>query len=127
MTSSAVLRTALRHAIPRPATRVPRTGRKSLQSQWVRYASSDGRPRNSGGRMLGLAAVAVAASAVVLAWPILTREPPAGPEKAEVVFEKPRRQPVSKEDNRDLVSSQHLQVKKSWEHPGVYAWGSNVG
>ena len=34
---------------------------------------------------------------------------------------------ASKEENRDLISSQHLQVKKSWENPGVYAWGSNSG
>lgn len=34
---------------------------------------------------------------------------------------------LSKEENRDIISSQHLQVKKSWENPGVYAWGSNSG
>jgi len=33
----------------------------------------------------------------------------------------------SKEEKREALSSQHLQVKKSWEHPGVYAWGSNSG
>ncbi|KAH0564772.1 hypothetical protein GP486_001842 [Trichoglossum hirsutum] len=32
-----------------------------------------------------------------------------------------------KEDLRDRLSSQHLQVKRSWESPGVYAWGSNTG
>ncbi|GAO18615.1 uncharacterized protein UV8b_05439 [Ustilaginoidea virens] len=42
-------------------------------------------------------------------------------------FEKARKQPVSKEDNREMISSQHLQVKNSWEHPGVHAWGSNTG
>lgn len=47
--------------------------------------------------------------------------------KAALEFEKPRQASVSKEDHRDLLSSQHLQVKKSWEHPGVYAWGSNSG
>ncbi|GAM89305.1 hypothetical protein ANO11243_073420 [Dothideomycetidae sp. 11243] len=31
------------------------------------------------------------------------------------------------EEIRDLISSQHLQVKRSWENPGVYAWGSNAG
>ncbi|KAI9799020.1 MAG: hypothetical protein M1825_004916 [Sarcosagium campestre] len=40
---------------------------------------------------------------------------------------KRRRAAVSKEENRDLISSQHLQVKKSWENPGVYAWGCNTG
>ncbi|KAI9798597.1 MAG: hypothetical protein M1833_004734 [Piccolia ochrophora] len=38
-----------------------------------------------------------------------------------------RKKGVSKEEQRDLISSQHLQVKKSWENPGVYAWGSNSG
>lgn len=33
----------------------------------------------------------------------------------------------SKEENRDTISSQHVQVKQSWENPGVYAWGSNSG
>jgi len=44
------------------------------------------------------------------------------------VFEKSRKkQGASKEENRDLISSQHHQVKRSWEKPGVYAWGSNSG
>jgi alpha-tubulin suppressor-like RCC1 family protein len=51
----------------------------------------------------------------------------AAPSPAEVTFEKPRRKSTSREENRDLISSQHLQVKKSWENPGVYAWGSNTG
>src|SRR6185437_10433987 len=38
-----------------------------------------------------------------------------------------KRKGASKEENRDLLSSQHLQVKRSWENPGVYAWGSNTG
>ena len=37
-----------------------------------------------------------------------------------------RKTGLSKE-NRDSISSQHLQVNKSWESPGVYAWGSNTG
>lgn len=49
------------------------------------------------------------------------------PEEAELVFEKPRKAAHSKEENRDIISSQHLQVKRSWENPGVYAWGSNDG
>ncbi len=44
-----------------------------------------------------------------------------------VKFEAPRRQPTSSDDNRNIISSQHLQVVKSWENPGVYAWGSNSG
>ncbi|KAF1843951.1 mitochondrial protein-like protein Fmp25 [Cucurbitaria berberidis CBS 394.84] len=50
------------------------------------------------------------------------------PQEEEVVkFEAPRRQATSSDDNRNIISSQHLQVVKSWENPGVYAWGSNSG
>ncbi|KAJ4365818.1 hypothetical protein N0V83_008439 [Neocucurbitaria cava] len=50
------------------------------------------------------------------------------PQDEEVVrFEAPRRQATSSDDNRNIISSQHLQVVKSWENPGVYAWGSNSG
>lgn len=51
------------------------------------------------------------------------------PERPEIEaeLERPRRKAISKEDNRALISSQHLQVKRSWENPGVYAWGSNIG
>ena len=46
----------------------------------------------------------------------------------EIKIEKPRKKKgLSKEENRDSISSQHLQVKLSWENPGVYAWGSNSG
>jgi alpha-tubulin suppressor-like RCC1 family protein len=33
---------------------------------------------------------------------------------------------LSKDETRDLLSSQHVQVKKGLECPGVYLWGSNV-
>ena len=50
------------------------------------------------------------------------------PAPAEVTFERPKkRKGLSKEENRENISSQHLQVRKSWENPGVYAWGSNSG
>jgi alpha-tubulin suppressor-like RCC1 family protein len=49
-------------------------------------------------------------------------------EQPELVIEKSKKKKgASKEENRDLISSQHLQVKKSWENPGVYVWGSNTG
>ena len=52
----------------------------------------------------------------------------APPASAEITIEKPKNtKGLSKEQNRDTISSQHLQVKKSWENPGVYAWGSNSG
>ena len=48
--------------------------------------------------------------------------------RADFTIEKPRKaKGLSKEENRDAISSQHTQVKKSWENPGVYAWGSNGG
>ncbi|KAK5065217.1 hypothetical protein LTR84_001054 [Exophiala bonariae] len=48
-------------------------------------------------------------------------------EPPEIRIEKSKKKKgVSKEENRDLISSQHLQVKKSWENPGVYIWGSNT-
>ncbi|KAF7198185.1 Protein FMP25, mitochondrial [Pseudocercospora fuligena] len=52
------------------------------------------------------------------------------PEKEEnpLVFEESRKKKSnSLEENRDMISSQHHQVKRSWEKPGVYAWGSNSG
>jgi alpha-tubulin suppressor-like RCC1 family protein len=54
-------------------------------------------------------------------------EPPKDDDQVELQFEAPRRQPKSAADNRNIISSQHLQVQKSWENPGVYAWGSNAG
>jgi alpha-tubulin suppressor-like RCC1 family protein len=41
------------------------------------------------------------------------------------LFEKPRPKSRSKEEYRDSISSQHTQTKRSWENPGVYAWGLN--
>jgi alpha-tubulin suppressor-like RCC1 family protein len=50
------------------------------------------------------------------------------PPPTELTIEKSRKKKgASKEEHRDTISSQHLQVKKSWEWPGVYAWGSNTG
>ncbi|KAG9243247.1 mitochondrial protein-like protein Fmp25 [Calycina marina] len=48
------------------------------------------------------------------------------PPPAEIEFEAPRKKAASKEDSKDFISSQHLQVKRSWENPGVYAWGKNT-
>lgn len=54
-------------------------------------------------------------------------EEPPKEEEVELQFEAPRRQAKSADDNRNIISSQHLQVQKSWENPGVYTWGSNAG
>lgn len=54
--------------------------------------------------------------------------PPSDQEENALVFEESRKKVgVSREENRDMISSQHHQVKRSWERPGVYAWGSNTG
>ncbi|KAK1753099.1 regulator of chromosome condensation 1/beta-lactamase-inhibitor protein II [Echria macrotheca] len=94
-------------------------------SQFLRHASWGRRRR--GLPFYGLLALAGFSGAA--AFTVLTSKPEAasGPEQAEIVFEKPRKQARSKEENRDLLSSQHVQVKNSWENPGVYAWGSNAG
>ncbi|KGY15565.1 hypothetical protein PABG_11558 [Paracoccidioides brasiliensis Pb03] len=34
---------------------------------------------------------------------------------------------LSTEATRESLSPQHVQVKRSWECPGLYAWGSNAG
>jgi alpha-tubulin suppressor-like RCC1 family protein len=55
-------------------------------------------------------------------------ESPPAEEENPLIFEKSRkRQDASVEENRDMISSQHHQVKQSWDNPGVYAWGSNTG
>lgn len=55
-------------------------------------------------------------------------EAPPQEDENPIIFEKSRKKEgASKEENRDLISSQHHQVKRSWENPGVYAWGSNTG
>ncbi|KAF1352302.1 mitochondrial protein-like protein Fmp25 [Delphinella strobiligena] len=55
-------------------------------------------------------------------------EAPPEKEETELIYEKSRKKAgASKEETRDAISSQHLQVKRSWENPGVYAWGSNSG
>lgn len=48
-------------------------------------------------------------------------------EEEVMKFEAPRRKAKSTDDNRNIISSQHLQVQRSWESPGVYAWGLNTG
>ncbi|KAK4098698.1 RCC1/BLIP-II [Parathielavia hyrcaniae] len=120
-----------RAALGRPPPSLRHTLRHSLAaapSQWARHASSSAPTQRPGRRALGLLAVAIASGAGALwAYPrLFPASQPAGPlqpEKAELVFEKPRKKAASKEG----ISSQHLQVKSSWEHPGVYAWGSNAG
>ncbi|KAK4131093.1 RCC1/BLIP-II [Trichocladium antarcticum] len=119
MASPFLHRAALRH--PSPARQPPPRPQPPQQPP---------QPRRFGAATFALLAVFAASGAGALwVYPRLVKpqEQPAQPEKAEIVFEKTRKRPASKEEGRDLVSSQHLQVKNSWEHPGVYAWGSNTG
>ncbi|KAM5352017.1 hypothetical protein ACJ41O_004740 [Fusarium nematophilum] len=107
----------------------------TAQRQWVRHASDYPQaPRRRGGKFVGLAAIFGVAATGAYYYPKLKEQfasPPDHeanqvPAKAELEFEKPRKKAQSKEENRDILSSQHHQVKESWEHPGVYAWGSNI-
>ncbi len=102
---------------------------RTRPSQWIRRSSSSQPPRPSGARKYALlAAAALTGTGAVVAY-YAYRATLAAPEiqKAEIVYEKPRKKAATAEEGRDLVSSQHQQVKNSWEHPGVYAWGSNAG
>ncbi|RDA87018.1 hypothetical protein CP532_3211 [Ophiocordyceps camponoti-leonardi (nom. inval.)] len=125
---SVALRRALRHSV--------------LSRQWTRLNHGSrrisGRPTQprSRGKAVGFAVVFAAAAAGSYFYPRITGRDseaesgvkvPGSPGRVDLEFEKPRRAAVSEEDHRNLISSQHLQVRNSWEHPGVYAWGSNIG
>ncbi|KAG7006160.1 hypothetical protein G7Y79_00016g041450 [Physcia stellaris] len=73
--------------------------------------------------------VAVAVGSIYHVWHESTKlhaESPPAP--VDIKIEKTKRNTgLTKEENRDSISSQHLQVKRSWESPGVYTWGSNSG
>lgn len=75
------------------------------------------------------AAILAAAATVAFIYGSSSRDAQAEQsDQQELIIEKSKKKKgASKEENRDLISSQHLQVKKSWENPGVYAWGSNTG
>ncbi|KAH8668513.1 regulator of chromosome condensation 1/beta-lactamase-inhibitor protein II [Xylariales sp. PMI_506] len=100
--------------------------------QCMRYATSQDRAQPGRGGMgkfiAGMVLSFVAAGTAVTLYPILTAQPtPTKPAQATIDYEKVRPIPQTTEDNRDIISSQHTQVKKSWENPGVFAWGSNTG
>ena len=100
-----------------------------------RYARPNSRPfhtrtsaRESWNRPSSVILAAVAALAIIYTSTAGHAFAEAVPAEPELVIETSKKKKgASKEENRGLISSQHLQVKKSWENPGVYAWGSNTG
>lgn len=105
---------------------------RAARQQSAQYSSArfQQAPRRRGGKLVGFAAIFGVAAAGAYFYPRLMAPDVAEEKKlptAELQFEQPRQAASSKEDFRDLLSSQHVQIKKSLEHPGVYAWGSNAG
>ncbi|KAK8117813.1 uncharacterized protein PG998_006094 [Apiospora kogelbergensis] len=108
------------------ACRTLRPATTTVRLQSLRYASSQGGggKKEGGGAAKffgGVAGALLGAGAFVAFYPS-TKKEPTKPALATIEYEKARPHPESKEENRDLISSQ-----KSWEDPGVYAWGSNEG
>ncbi|ROW07381.1 hypothetical protein VMCG_03879 [Cytospora schulzeri] len=124
-------RVALRHSSSLALKRsLPR---RPAQSS-IRHASSFPGPpplpprRQGPGKAIGLIlAGGVVAVGAAWAYPVFFGDSHAGIPQAEIEFEKKRKAPKNKEEDRNLISAQHVQVRKSWENPGVYVWGSNVG
>lgn len=109
------------------------TAQRSCGSQ-RRQLSTHGHLKRKGSPTILIGSI-LGVSAVAAAWYIypesslikeaLAEAPPA---PVDIKIEKTRKKKgLSKEENRETISSQHLQVKRSWENPGVYAWGSNSG
>lgn len=110
------------------AVRVSRgqfANRRYFRQTGIFQAEGPSRPRPKSRKVAFIIAAAVGAAALYLVYPTQAQEPVLA--RAEVKVEEPRKTAQSSEENRDLISAQHLQIKKSWENPGVYAWGSNIG
>ncbi|KFX98407.1 hypothetical protein O988_04356 [Pseudogymnoascus sp. VKM F-3808] len=108
---------------------------RQAQGYGRKYSSNGGPPtpdRSAAIRRTGLLVSAIVGAGAVYAisysrTPAEAKAPKAQIPPAEVTFEQERKKPSSAEENRESISSQHVQIKKSWENPGVFAWGSNVG
>ena len=123
-------RCAMRHAtrLGKDTTRASRQASRRASTIAV-VSPRASRPQQ---RFVRSVAVITLVGAIAISWrwqfgDKLLREVYAEEPDTGVAFEKSRRQASSKEENRDLISSQHQQVKRSWENPGLYAWGSNSG
>lgn len=122
---------ALSRAVPRAFTTSTRSTALRSRNHGYRLAHNSANTPNRTSRTWTRSnAVIAAATAVALVYTttIYDAHAEASDDKPELVIEKiKKKKNATKEENRDLISSQHLQVKKSWENPGVYAWGSNSG
>ncbi|CAN8105037.1 unnamed protein product [Discula destructiva] len=133
--STLMTRAALRQSALRTLPKAQHPARSSLRHASSRYPGHPEPPGGDGGGSRGRTVVALAlggailAGGAVYAYPLLTGDKADGPTipQAQIAFEKKRKAARNKDENRDLISSQHMQVRNSWENPGVYAWGSNVG
>ncbi|KAI6451735.1 hypothetical protein MCOR16_006789 [Pyricularia oryzae] len=120
-------RSALRHSGWRAAARTQ--SRTNRPSQWVRHAS--GSPAKSGGgygKMIGLTSAFVASAGAAWYFYGNNNQDELSEKKKKAVAEKPA--PVPKGPvPAELMDgpAANLQVERSWENPGVYAWGSNSG
>lgn len=118
----------------------------TLPRAWVRHSSSANKPAGGGVNKLTIVAVFGGAAATSYLFPVFKEqlgslklksllglgddndeEEKKGPKWAQAELQFERTAADMAEDQRKLLSSQHVQVRRSWEHPGVYVWGSNVG
>lgn len=115
--STTITTSKCRPVLPRSRTfSTKATSQSSLDPAWKRQSV-----------VLFAAAATVALIYSTSPFSQVSAEAPAS-ETPEIRIEKSKKKKgASKEENRDLISSQHLQVKKSWENPGLYIWGSNTG
>lgn len=108
---------------------------RQAQGHGRKYSSNGGPPtpnRSAAIRRTGLLVSAIVGAGAVYAitysrTPSESKAPKSQIPHAEVTFEQERKKPASAEENREAISPQHIQIKKSWENPGVFAWGSNTG
>jgi alpha-tubulin suppressor-like RCC1 family protein len=104
---------------------------RQTQSYGRKYSSNGSPPnigRSTSTRRTGLLLSAILGAGTVYAISYARAPEAKAPvPPTEVKFEQERKKPASAEENRESLSSQHIQIKKSWENPGVFAWGSNTG
>lgn len=114
----------------------PRVAPRSARSQWRRYYSSDNfqqapeKPSTFPWFKITVGVLGITSAASVAYLIGRNKEEDVAPRKepVDITFENSRTNGVlTKEEIRERLSSQHVQIKKSLENPGVYAWGSNKG